>query len=321
MSNWKDLLSFSKIERAGIIVLLIIILLVAIYPAIYSRIIEVIPYNHSEFFKAVEEFERKRLAATENEKADDGQNFEPQQKIVITPTFFDPNIISREELIAMGFPERLSNTINNFRNAGGVFRRKEDLQRIYGMSDNIYNQVEAYIMIPSAAEKTEPVRLSEAIRDNQHELASKEKDDVLPEIRQERPPLMININEADSVELRKLRGIGQVFSSRIIRYRELLGGFHCTTQLLEVYGMDTIRYNSIKDQIYTDGQLLSIDVNHADYAALVRHPYINRNMANSILMVRKQHGNYQNPEDIKRSDLIKDDVYHKIRPYIRVTDD
>ena len=51
------------------------------------------------------------------------------------------------------------------------------------------------------------------------------------------PPVVVEINTADSAELMRLNGIGASFSRRIVKYRNLLGGFISKEQLLEVYGM------------------------------------------------------------------------------------
>ena len=51
-----------------------------------------------------------------------------------------------------------------------------------------------------------------------------------------RQPLSVELNSADSVTLQLLHGIGPAYARRIVNYRDRLGGFVSTTQLLEVYG-------------------------------------------------------------------------------------
>jgi DNA uptake protein ComE-like DNA-binding protein len=45
---------------------------------------------------------------------------------------------------------------------------------------------------------------------------------------------------------KSLPAIGEVFSKRICKYRNILGGFNSISQLMEVYGMDSIRFESIR---------------------------------------------------------------------------
>ncbi len=87
-----------------------------------------------------------------------------------------------------------------------------------------------------------------------------------------RPPLMIEINTADSAQLTKLYGIGPSFAVRILKYRRLLGGFFSPTQLLEVFGMDSIRYAGIYEHVCADASgIMKISVNEAEFKALLKH--------------------------------------------------
>ena len=52
------------------------------------------------------------------------------------------------------------------------------------------------------------------------------------------------INAADTLNFRTLKGIGEVLSSRIVKYRKLLGGFYSTHQLTEVYGVEPETVNT-----------------------------------------------------------------------------
>ena len=52
---------------------------------------------------------------------------------------------------------------------------------------------------------------------------------------------VIELNQADTLTLKKIPGIGSTFARRIVGYRELLGGFYTVHQLAEVYGIDEER--------------------------------------------------------------------------------
>ncbi len=325
MSNWKDLFYFNKIERSGIIVLVILIFSVILAPKVIEALKVRQENDFSEFLAAVKEFEQKRISGSAEDSYKMAESSHRQQaKTVMSLRQFDPNTVSKEELIEMGFPERLSNTINNFRNAGGQFNKKEDLKRIFGMTDYIYNQTKNYVVIESTA-KNEASQSGNDTKQQDNKLLAEIKpatitDETTSKLKSYSfyDDLNININTADSLELTKLKGIGQVFSNRIVRYRDLLGGFYCTYQLMDVFGMDSTRFNNLKDNIYVDGSVSKININKAEFADLVRHPYINRNIANSIVMIRKQHGKYSHIEDIKKSDLIKEETFKKIKHYISV---
>ncbi len=308
----KDLFTFSRNERKGIIVLLALMFIVLIAPTVYKSMSQPSKRDYSEFLKIIEELETLNLSK-QNEDIDITHRRTSSNTAIKKLQPFDPNSISPDELINMGFSARLSNTINNFRKSGGIFSKKEDLKKIYGITDALYNEIEPYIIINQTSNE-EKTQFQNMAGISHEEIHSKQK------ARKHFEPELININQADSVELTKLKGIGQAFSRRIIKYRELLGGFHSTEQLLEVFGIDTLRYNSIKENIITDNQIRKININTAEFDELYSHPYITKNVANSIVMMRKQHGKYKSVEEIKKSALIDENSYLKIYPYLKVNE-
>ena len=134
--------------------------------------------------------------------------------------------------------------------------------------------------------------------------------------------LFIELNKTDSIELQQLRGIGPVFASRIVRFRDLLGGFHDKSQLLQVYGMDEERYGAIEESVHVDKALIQkININTADYQSLVKHPFVSPKQANVIVQYRIQHGNYNDTGDLLKIATIGEDFLRKIAPYLTVSDD
>jgi DNA uptake protein ComE-like DNA-binding protein len=107
----------------------------------------------------------------------------------------------------------------------------------------------------------------------------------------ERPPMMIEINTADSAQLVELYGIGPAFALRILKYRGMLGGFFSPEQLLEVYGMDSVRYEGIAKNIKVDSSTIArINVNEADFKTLLHHPYLDYETVKQICNYREQQG-------------------------------
>jgi DNA uptake protein ComE-like DNA-binding protein len=135
-------------------------------------------------------------------------------------------------------------------------------------------------------------------------------------VRPERPPVMIEINTADSAQLVKLYGIGPSFASRILKYRGMLGGFFSIEQLLEVYGMDSVRYAGIQKNVKADTSfILTIDVNTAEFKTLLHHPYLDYETVKLICNYRE----YSGPitcSDTLRKVIGYDPMYEKVRHYI-----
>lgn len=102
---------------------------------------------------------------------------------------------------------------------------------------------------------------------------------------------IIDLNVADTVELMKLPGIGSSFAKRIVEYKEKLGGYYSVSQLLEVYGMDSVRYNGISNYVTTDSVALrKLKVNYDTFKTLLRHPYLEYDDVKKIVNQRERKG-------------------------------
>ena len=131
-----------------------------------------------------------------------------------------------------------------------------------------------------------------------------------------KPPMMVEINTADSAELVGLYGIGAVFADRILNYRGLLGGFYKKEQLLEVYGMDSVRYNQIKQRIKTDtAKIKKFLVNEAEFKILLRHPYLDYETVKGIVNYRQYQGMIENADSLKRI-IGYDPIFDKVSRYV-----
>jgi len=139
---------------------------------------------------------------------------------------------------------------------------------------------------------------------------------------QPKKPVRIEINGADSVKLLEINGIGPVFANRIIRYRKSLGGFRHPGQLLEVYGMDTVRWNSLKDQIRIDTSgIRRMDVNRASFKELLAHPYLEYEQVKALCRFRDRKGRLHSPDELRAAGVLPDTVLDKLLPYLTADGD
>ncbi|MBQ8855669.1 MAG: helix-hairpin-helix domain-containing protein [Bacteroidales bacterium] len=61
---------------------------------------------------------------------------------------FDPNTVSVEDLCLLGFSPKQAQAIDNYRQKGGRFRRKEDFAKSYVVADSVFRRLEPFIDIP-----------------------------------------------------------------------------------------------------------------------------------------------------------------------------
>ncbi len=214
---------------------------------------------------------------------------------------FDPNKATQDELAALGIPPPVARTILNYRSKGGKFRYREDLRRIYSLKPELYAELENWINLPLKANTRGNV------------LVKKDTDPVNKKTAvppQELPP---DINTADTTALKKLRGIGPVYASRIVRFRDALGGFHSIDQLDETYGLSPDALLTLKKGVVIGSPVKRIPANETD---TFKHPYLKAYQARAILSYRKQHGPFGSVEDLYKIKVLDEETIQKIKPYL-----
>ena len=61
---------------------------------------------------------------------------------------FDPNTVSTEDLIRLGFSEKQAQSIEHYRARGGRFHRPADFARSYVVADSVFERLAPFISIP-----------------------------------------------------------------------------------------------------------------------------------------------------------------------------
>lgn len=127
----------------------------------------------------------------------------------------------------------------------------------------------------------------------------------------------IDINHADTLDFQRLKGIGPGYARRIVNYRDRLGGFIAKEQLLEVFGMDSIRYQLIAEHLAVGSDSIrGIDLNHVTFKELMRHPYFPFVIAKAIITYRTALKRFSSLEELKKIDVVSDSIFRKITPYV-----
>lgn len=128
---------------------------------------------------------------------------------------------------------------------------------------------------------------------------------------------LINLNSCDSSQLESLPGIGPVLSARILKYRNLLGGFVSVEQLKEVYGLNEETYNMVSSRLYADTTMIrKIKINHARYGELIRFPYFSRDEIAAITKYRELMGPFRGINDLSGNRIIDSLKACRIKPYL-----
>ena len=298
----KDFFNFNSSERNGILVLIMLIGIVAFIPRLYRYYGKPPEVDSSEFQKEIEAFTRNpddsviESKSSGNEVKQTVHSIE-HEKITYFP--FDPNNLPADKWKQLGLKDWQIRVIQNYESKGGKFHKKEDLKKIYGITQDQFETLEPFIIMPEANVKTEPVK---AITN--------------PNTRKS---IIVDINSADTTTLQELKGIGPSFARRIVKYRDILGGYYKLEQLLEVYGFDQQRYDQVAAYCQLgDGPFRKLHLNTATTAELKKHPYLDYYIAKAIVDRRVAKGNFTSVSQLKEIPLISPELFEKISHYLTI---
>jgi competence ComEA-like helix-hairpin-helix protein len=231
---------------------------------------------------------------------------EPESRSSIPATLFpfDPNTATTNMWMRLGIRERTAQIIQNYVAKGGRFRKPEDLKKIYSLSPQDAERLMPYVVI----QESEPPDVADAP-------AAKPANRYADETPYVPPP--VNINTGDVDALVRLPGIGPVLANRITAYRQRLGGFARTDQLLEVAGLPDTTLQKIQDRLLIgSGPYRPIKLNSCTVDELKAHPYMKPNLAAALVKYREQHGPYKNVDDLRRVMIVDESFLRKMAPYL-----
>ncbi len=313
-SFFRQIFFFTKSQKRGLIVLLIVLLLVVIgnfFVPCFFYDKQTSPSTDTAFMAQVNEFYRTLQPKNNGEYrrfspadfADDNtKNYGDlyRNKIEIRLFEFDPNRLDSVGFITLGIKPFVVKNIINYRKKGGKFSRKEDFSRIYGLSADDFARLSAYIRIEPL-----PASLPQF---------AEHKPDSMRSIKPD--TLVVELNSADTAELKRLKGIGSYFARQIIHYRNALGGYYSINQLLEVKNFPSETFERIKYNIRVDDtKIKKINVNWATAERLNRHPYLNFYQSKAIFEFRKKQ-KFQTISDLSRISELSEEDIKRIEPYL-----
>lgn len=300
LRQFKEYFGFSKKELNGLLVLCFLLVLISVLPYIVPLFQSEDPEGDLLLRKEVMYFvkEDKRGKAPYRRPAGWGRSSRKEADRFQ----FDPNHLSLSGWLRLGLTERQARVIMNYLEKGGRFRQGEDLKKIYSLTPELYSSLAPYVRI--------------APSDYKDKLRS-ERVTHFGTGRSAKPVVVVELNSADSSLLESVVGIGPVLASRIVRYRERLGGFYRKEQLLEVYGIDSSRYLGLEKQVsVVVSHVRPININTVGFEELKRNPYLSYKQINAILQYRKQHGAFSSVDDLLKITILKEEILRKIAPYL-----
>ena len=239
----------------------------------------------------------------------------PRDTIAIRMQVFDPNTADSSTLVHLGLKKWQVSNMLKYRAKGGRYRRAEDMKRLYGMTDSMYQALLPYIQIDTMAIK----QYRDSVRKSQMDSV---RTDSLPRYISPKRDTILNLRTADTTELKKIRGIGSYRARQIVRYRKELGGFVHTEQLREIKALqplltDSLQADSLLSHFWIDSIIIvPLQVNSCRAETLERHPYLSFEQAKAVYELRRKKIRLESIEQLRRLDCFTEEELRRVEPYL-----
>lgn len=199
----------------------------------------------------------------------------------LTPTLFDPNRADSATLASMGLPSWVVRNVLRYRAKGGVFRKPEDFGKMHGLTQAHYQTLLPYIRIAPEERVAKTPAYSSLLT---HPDSGAHTDTLA---RKYPAGTLVELNLADTTELKKIPGVGTHIARSIVNYRQRLGGYYRIEQLQDI----GLNHHRLQPWFRVDAQMIRrINLNRSSAERLHSHPYINFYQAKAFVEYRKKRG-------------------------------
>ena len=261
MNKLKSHFVFTKKQQNGILLLVILIL-------IAQSIYYFIDFPSKELL-----IDEDKLIAFESElgalRSDAIENSKPKHYP------FNPNFITDYKGYTLGMTNEEINRLLEYRKQNKWINSKAQFQEVTKVSDSLLAAIAPYFKFPEWITNSKPKPSSNTIN---YAVSRPKK---LEE--------KIDLNTATKTQLKRVHGIGDALSSRIIKYRNKFpGGFIADVQLYDVYGLTPKIIERITNQftVKTPRQVKKVNLNTATIEELVLIQHVDYELAYEIINQR-----------------------------------
>ena len=319
----RDLLSISPAEAKGVItifgVILLIILLMFGADMFFSQKQQNLVISSPKMLDSLTvSLDNQKPYYANNNQYQKYDSYDKNDKKVYKNFNFDPNTASVAQLEELGLPKFIAVRIEKYRSKGGKFRKKEDLAKIYGVLPETYERLEPFITLPSAENESSLTPQAEIV-DRTNLPTANIAENKVPETSTKptfaKQPVKFDLNTGDTTDLKKIAGIGSGYAKRIIKFRDMLGGFTSPEQVKETFGLPPEVVDELLKYGFVKSGIKRLKINTLA-AADFKHPYLKPYIAKAIIAYREQHGAFKSAEGLKQIKVLDEATIAKILPYL-----
>ena len=201
---------------------------------------------------------------------------------------YNPNFITDYKGYKLGMSVDEIDRLLAFRKENKYVNSSQEFQNVTKISDSLLNVMSPYFKFPDWVNKKKEYK---AFKKYPNQAFAKKEKIVL-----------IDINQATKEDLIKSYGIGEAISVRILKQKEVLGGFVSMEQMKDVWGLspEVIENLNSHFKVSVLPNFKKIDINNASLKELSQFYYFKYPLAKEIVTYRSMKGNISNIEDLTK---------------------
>ena len=195
---------------------------------------------------------------------------------------FNPNFITDYKGYRLGMSVAEIDRLLKFRAQGKFVNSAKEFQLVTNVSDSLLAAISPDFKFPDwVAKKRKPETF--------HDFKKKETR-LSPK----------DINAATKEDLMAIYGIGDALSDRILKQKELLGGFVSMAQMDDIWGLQPEVTDKLKAHfnVATIPAVNKIKINEAPTSVLAKFPYFRYTLAKEIVTYRSMNGSISGIADL-----------------------
>ena len=239
---------------------------------------------------------------------------------------FDPNTADSTTLLRLGLAPWQVRSIYRYRAKHGRYHTAEDFKRLPGMTVEMWQRLGPQVRIAKEFQYVEPAPKAQTPSKGSN--YSGEQESTMTTTTQESPPprgevwskavkltpgQTIDINTADTTQLKMIPGIASKRAARILAYRKALGGFVSIEQAMEATEMpDSV----LKYMTLSSLPVQKINVNKLSVQHLMKHPYLNFYQAKAINEYRRNKGELHSIEELSGLEGFRPSDIDRLKSYV-----
>jgi DNA uptake protein ComE-like DNA-binding protein len=270
----KSYFIFQKEQRKAILFLLLII-----------AVLQLI-YFFADFSSLTKDKPEKQQWLSLQGEIDKSKRVKSSNSFSMYP--FNPNYITDYKGYKMGMSVQEIDKLLLFRRQNKYVNSAKEFQNVTGISDSLLKIISPYFKFPDWVNGKKSQKPFVDYADKNY-------------VKKENVPLL-DLNKASKEDLIKIYGVGEALSARILKEKELLGGFVSMEQLRDIWGLSADAVDGLMThfKIYTIPAVKKLDINNASIKDIAHFSFFSYGLAKQIVTYRSMNGDFETIEDLTK---------------------